>query len=180
MKVVFLDRDGVVNKYPGDRDYVKSLEEFTFLPRSKEAIACLHKAGFQLYVISNQAGVSKGLYSQATLDKITENMLIGVRASGGEINGVYYCTHRPDEDCLCRKPKTGLIELAKKEHSLKLDHAFFIGDSMFDVKTAKASGMVSILVLSGKEKLANRDNWEVKPDFIFPDLFEAAQFILKG
>jgi len=179
MKIVFLDRDGVINAYPGDRNYVTSWEGFSFLPGAKEAIVNLHRSGFKIYVISNQAGVGKGLFTQKALDNITHNMLEEVRISGGEIDHVYYCTHRPEENCFCRKPKTGLIDLARKEYSLELDGAFFIGDSMLDMEIAKAAGSCSILVLSGKEKLANRENWETTPDFVFASLFEAAEFILK-
>ncbi|MFA5276328.1 MAG: HAD family hydrolase [Candidatus Omnitrophota bacterium] len=179
MNLVFLDRDGVINAYPGDKNYVTSWEEFTFLPKAKEAIALLYRAGFQIYLISNQAGVGKGLYTQGTLDAITKNMLKEINVDGGNIDGVYYCTHPSEQNCSCRKPKTGLIDLAKQEHSLEINTAFFIGDSMLDMQTAKAAGCQAILVLSGKEKLVNRDNWETKPDFICAGLFEAVQFILK-
>ena len=179
MKIIFLDRDGVINAYPGDRNYVTSWEGFSFLPGAKEAIVNLHKAGFKIYVISNQAGVGKALFTQEALDNITQNMLKEIRESGGDIDGVYYCTHRPEDNCPCRKPKSGLIDLAKKENSLKLNDAFFIGDTILDMKTAKAAGCSAVLLLSGKETLANRQNWEVSPDLVFLDLFEAAEFILK-
>ena len=179
MKIVLLDRDGVINAYPGDRNYVTSWEGFSFLPGAKEAIVNLHKAGFKIYVISNQAGVGKGLFTQEALDTITQNMLKEIRNIGGDIDQVYYCTHRPEENCPCRKPKSGLIDLAKKEHSLKFGSAFFIGDTMLDMKTAKAAGCSAVLLLSGKEKLADRENWETNPDFVFTDLFEASEVILK-
>ena len=179
MKIVFLDRDGVINAYPGDKNYVTSWKEFVFLPKAKEAIAGLHKAGFKIYLISNQAGVGKGLYSQETLDMITGDMLKEIRLAGGDIDGIYYCTHLGEENCSCRKPKTGLVDLATKEHSLEVKGAFFIGDSMLDIKTARSAGCSAVLVLSGNEKLYNRENWEMNPDFVFADLFEASEFILK-
>lgn len=179
MKIVFLDRDGVINAYPGDKNYVTSWKDFSFLPKAKEAIANLHKAGFKIYVISNQAGIGKGLFTQEELDTITQNMLNEIRSSGGDIDQVYYCTHRPQENCPCRKPKTGLIDLAKKERSLDLGSAFFIGDTILDMKTSKAAGCCAVLVLSGKEALANRENWKISPDFVFDDLFQASEFILK-
>jgi len=178
MKVVFLDRDGVINAYPGDKNYVTSWENFKFLPRSKEALVLLRKAGFSVFVVSNQAGVSKGLYTQKTLDEMTLNMLKEVRQAGGQIDGIYYCIHTSSENCSCRKPKTGLLEKAAKEHKFKLEGSFFVGDSMFDLQAAHAAGAKAVLVLSGKEKILNRDNWEEKPDFVFSDLFEAAQFII--
>jgi len=179
MKVVFLDRDGVINRYPGDTKYVTSWKEFRFLPRAKIAIARLHQNNFKIFVISNQGGVNKGIFSQKTLDLITRNMLKAIEKAKGKIEAVYYCIHRQEENCSCRKPKAGLIGIAKKNRHLDLKNSFFIGDTIRDVKTAKAAGCKSILVFSGKEKFSNRKNWEVQPDFTFPNLYAAAEFILK-
>lgn len=179
MKVIFVDRDGVINKYPGDTKYVTSWKEFRFLPAAKLAIARLYKNKFKIFVISNQAGVGKGLFSQKALDNITENMLQAIEKSKGKIAAVYYCTHRRQDDCSCRKPRTGLIDIVRKKYSIRnLDNSFFIGDTIRDINTAKTAGLKSILVLSGKEKLSNRKNWETQPDFIFKDLYAAADFIL--
>lgn len=178
MKVVFLDRDGVINKYPGDKNYVTSCNGFRLLPRVKEAIAKLHHKGFRLFVISNQAGVGKGIFSQETLDAITSKMLRAIEKAGGSIEAVYYCTHRKEENCPCRKPKAGMIDIASKAHSIKAKGAFLIGDTIRDVHTARSAGCKSILVLSGKEKLPNRKNWQIQPDFIFKDLYQAAKFII--
>lgn len=179
MKAVFLDRDGVINRYPGDKKYVSNLKEFRFLPRVKKALALLRKNAYSVFIISNQAGVGKGLYSQKTLDTITQHMCQAVEASAGRITKVYYCTHRQEKNCACRKPKPGMIALAKKEYHLNLSKVFFIGDTIRDVVTANAAGCPSILVFSGKEKLANRPNWEVRPDYWFKDLYSAVKFILK-
>lgn len=179
MRAVFLDRDGVINKYPGNKKYVTSVKDFRFLPQAKKALAKLHKGGFKLFVISNQAGVAKGLLEQTALDAITRKMLAGINEASGKIEGVYYCTHHPDKNCACRKPKTGLIDLVKKKYPLNLRDSFFIGDSIRDVQTAKEAGCKSILVLCGKEKLINQKNWEMHPDFIFYNLWKAADFILR-
>jgi histidinol-phosphate phosphatase family protein len=178
MKVIFLDRDGVINKYPGDRLYVTSLKGFRFLKNAKKAIARLHKNNFRVFVISNQAGVGKGIFSQEALDRITKHMLSAVKRAGGKIQAAYYCTHQIEDNCLCRKPKTGLIKKAKKEHSLELSGSFFIGDTIRDIYTAKSAGLRSILVLCGKEKISNRKNWQIQPDFVFKDLFSAVDSIL--
>ncbi|MCX5694171.1 MAG: HAD family hydrolase [Candidatus Omnitrophica bacterium] len=179
MKIVFLDRDGVINKYPGDKLYVTSLRKFRFLPNAKKAIALLSKSGCKVFVASNQAGVGKGTYSQKTLDLITAKMLTSIEKEGGLINQVYYCTHRKEADCSCRKPKPGLLKKAAHDSGFNLKAAYFIGDTIRDVFTAQASGCKSILVLSGKEKLANQKNWETKPDFVFKDLLAAAKFLTK-
>lgn len=178
-RMVFLDRDGVINREPGEALYVTSWAKFKFLPRAKKAISELYKNNFRIFVISNQAGVGKGLYSRKTLNFITKKMFSEIKKSGGQIEDAYYCIHRKEENCSCRKPKAGLIEKAKKDYSLKVKGSFFIGDTINDVDTARAAGVKSILVLSGKEKMANRMTWKSKPDFIFPDLFAAVQFILK-
>lgn len=178
MKIVFLDRDGVINKYPGDKCYVTSLRKFRFLPRAKQAIALLSKAGCKIFVASNQAGVGKGAYARKTLDRITLSMVTAIEKADGRITKVYYCTHRKEAGCACRKPKPGLLKLAAQEFKFSLKGAYFIGDTIRDVITAKASGCKSVLVLTGKEKLANRKNWEVRPDFVFKDLLAAAKFLI--
>jgi D-glycero-D-manno-heptose 1,7-bisphosphate phosphatase len=181
MNAVFLDRDGVINKYPGDREYVKSWEEFHFLLGVKSALKKLKEEGFALFVISNQAGVSKGIFSQTNLNLITRNMLKELKAGGINIDGVYYCTHKPDDNCACRKPKTGLIEMAianLKGGDISLSGSYFIGDTIRDMETGKAAGLKTILVFSGKEKPENKDNWNVLPDFTASGLTEAAYIIL--
>jgi D-glycero-D-manno-heptose 1,7-bisphosphate phosphatase len=178
MKTIFLDRDGVINKYPGDRLYVTSLRKFRFLPRAKKAIALLSGAGCRIFVASNQAGVGKGAYAQKTLDAITAKMLGDIEKAGGRITKVYYCTHRKEAGCGCRKPKPGMFKLAAKEFEINLKKAYFVGDTIGDVFTAQAAGCKSILVLTGKEKLSNQKNWEVKPDYVFKDLLAAAKFLI--
>jgi len=177
MRVVFLDRDGVINKYPGDKAYVTSLNKFKILPGVKKAIALLTKSGFKIFVASNQAGIGGGIYSQKTLDKITSYMLSEIRKAGGHIEKVYYCTHHKYAGCKCRKPRTGMVKKAVREFGVSLKNASFIGDTIRDVHTAKNAGIKSILVFSGKEKLKNIDNWEVVPDLVFKDLLEAAKFL---
>lgn len=179
MKAVFLDRDGVINKYPGDKVYVSSLRKFNFLPNVKKAIALLNKQGYRIFVVSNQAGVGKGTYSQKTLDLITAKMLDDIQKSGGRITKVYYCTHRQEIDCACRKPKPGMLKMAAGEFKINLKNAYFIGDTMPDIFTAQAAGCKSILVLTGKEKQKNQKNWEIRPDFVFKDLLAAAKFLTR-
>ena len=178
MKNVFLDRDGVINKYPGDRLYVTSLRKFRFLFGVKKAIALLSKKGHRIFVASNQAGVGKGTYSQKTLDAITDKMLVDIKLAGGKIEKVYYCTHRKDAGCACRKPKPGILKKAAREFKFDLKKSYFIGDTIRDVITAHAAGAKSILIFSGKEKLANQKNWEAKPDYVFKDLLGAAKFLI--
>jgi len=183
MKIIFLDRDGVLNKYPGDSDYVKSWSEFHFLPKVKASLKRLNDKGFKIFIISNQAGVAKGIYSQESLDLITQNMLKELNGYNINIAGVYYCTHREADSCSCRKPKTGLIDLAVakiKDEGLEpqLNQSYFIGDTIRDIETGKAAGLVTILVFSGKEKPDNKDKWAILPDYTAQNLSRAVDLIL--
>lgn len=185
MKVIFLDRDGVINAYPGDKDYVKNWDEFRFLPKVKPSLKRLSEQGFKIFIISNQAGVGKGIYSQETLDTITRNMLKELDSDKVKIAGVYYCTHREEDNCSCRKPKAGLInsvlaELRKDGLNPKLSVSYFIGDTIRDVETGKAAGLKTILIFSGKEQPENKNKWVILPDYLAQDISEAVDLILKS
>ena len=180
IKVIFLDRDGVINKYPGDRQYVTSLKAFKFLPGSLWAIKTLTNTGFRIFVVSNQAGVSKGLYSKTELNKITRFMLKGVKKAGGRIEEVLYCLHTDKMNCLCRKPKIGLLKKVIGKERVDFDNSYFIGDSLIDVKTGKTFGTKTILVFTGREKLKNSSGWDVQPDFVAKTLKDAAKNIVNG
>lgn len=183
MKIVFLDRDGVINRYPGDRDYVKSWSEFHFLPKVKSSLRRLTARRFKIFIVSNQAGVAKGIYPQRNLDLITKNMLQELNDCKISILGTYYCTHLKEDNCSCRKPKTGLVDMALaklKEGGLKpeFSHTYFIGDSLLDIETGKKAGIKTILVFSGKEKERNENTWTIQPDYTAKDLSEAIDLIL--
>ncbi len=179
MKTIFLDRDGVINKYPGDKLYVTSLRKFRFLPGVKKAIALLHSSGFKIFIASNQAGVGRGIYSQKTLDAITVKMLSGIEEAGGKITRVYYCTHRKDAGCNCRKPRPGMLKRAAKEFKFNLKNTYFVGDTIRDLFTAKNAGCKPILVLSGKEKSRNKIEVPGLPRYqVFKGLKEVAYFVI--
>ncbi len=175
MKIIFLDRDGVINRDPGFGAYVTSWSEFEFLPGALEAIKKLGQAGFEIIVISNQAGVAKGLYTLKDLDEITKNMLKKIEKAGGKMRSVHYCPHRDEDNCDCRKPKVGLFSQATKGLQMNFSDTFFVGDNRRDVLAAEAIGAKSIFVLSGNTKLEELD---VKPDFIARDLLEAVDKIV--
>lgn len=177
MTVVLLDRDGVINRNRGD--YVKSEDEFDFLPGALEAVARLTQTGCTTVVISNQAGVGRGLISCADLDRINEKMLRGISEHGGELAGLYYCTHRKDEDCDCRKPKAGLFHKASKELGFRLEGSYFIGDTKSDLEAGMRAGCTTILVLTGKSSLGEVESWELEPDYVAADLRAAVAWILK-
>lgn len=176
-KVVFLDRDGVINQYPGDTEYVKSWKEFYFLPGVFEGIRKLNAKGFAVYVVSNQGGVAKGLYTQKALADMTKQMLAECKRHSAIINSVYYCLHTDAHDCLCRKPKTGMLARAIQDYGKTPDMSFFIGDTFVDMHTARQFGAKTVLVFSGKEKISNRENWPFQPDYMFDNLLIAAHYL---
>lgn len=183
MKIVFIDRDGVINKDPGgwtEHSYVTRWEDFHFLPGAKEAIKRLNDSGYDIIVISNQGGVSKSFFSKPALDDITAKMLKEIEASGAKIKKVYYCLHQDSDKCDCRKPKTGMFRQAEAELGIRSPGTYFVGDGKTDIEAGSSAGLKTILVLSGKTGLDKVEEWEVRPDVIVKDLAEAADFILKN
>jgi len=180
IKAIFLDRDGVINKDSGGGGkYIESWKEFKFLPGSIKAIKKLNENGYEIFIMSNQAGVGRGIYSQASLCEITKNMLSEIEKQGGKIRSVSYCMHKPDAGCECRKPKTGMIRKATKGLDIDFKNTYFIGDSHRDVGAGNGMGCKTILLLTGKENPEDVKSWPLKPDFIKRDLREAVEWILK-
>ncbi len=179
-KIVFLDRDGVINEFPGDGKYVTRVKDFHFLPGALEAIRRLTRDGYTLFVISNQAGVDKGIYSRSKLDQITRHMMRHVQRADGRIRKIFYCTHRSDAGCDCRKPRIGSLVAAMKliKRPVKeLSRTFFIGDTKSDIEAGFRAGCRTIFVLSGHEDRRRLKKWAVYPDFITKNLLEAVQII---
>ncbi len=179
VKVIFVDRDGVIGEFPGMGFYVTRREDFRFLPNAKEALALLTKAGYEILVISNQGCVARGLISQEDLGLMTQDMLKAVEAEGGKISGVFYCLHETKDQCECKKPKTGLFKEAARGRVIDFRSTFFIGDSAEDVEAGENVGCKKVLVLSGRTRHEEETaNFPAKPDVIKKDVLEAAQWIL--
>ncbi|MCK4859742.1 MAG: HAD family hydrolase [Candidatus Omnitrophica bacterium] len=176
-KIVFLDRDGVINRYPGDKNYVTKWQEFYFLPNSLEAICRLTQQNYAVKIISNQAGIGKGIYTQESLDEITRRMLAEVEKQGGRME-VYYCPHRQEDNCDCRKPKTGLFLKAVKGEKINFRDTYFVGDADTDIEAGKNIGCKTILIGCGRTKLEDSRKWDIKPDYFAKDLCEASRIIL--
>lgn len=180
MKLVFLDRDGVINEFPGNGRYVTKVKEFRFIPGSLEGLRLLTENDFTIFVISNQAGVGKGVYSREKLNHITRCMLRNVKKAGGRIKKVFYCTHRSDHGCDCRKPEIGFVRRALESMNKSIrsaQKAFFVGDTEVDILAGHNAGCKTIFVLSGRENRRHMRRWAVQPDFIAPNLLEAAAII---
>jgi D-glycero-D-manno-heptose 1,7-bisphosphate phosphatase len=144
---ILLDRDGVINR--NRSDYVKSWAEFQFLPGARAAIAQLTRAGYRLFVVTNQACVGKGLVAEETLRELHRRMTHELGRAGGRVETVLCCAHRAGDGCGCRKPAPGLLLRARDLYGVDLDRALFIGDSAGDMQAAAAAGVRAMLVCSG-------------------------------
>ena len=146
-KLIILDRDGVINE---DSDaYIKTVDEWVPIPGSIKAIARLSQAGYTVVVATNQSGIGRGYYDVATLDAMHARMRELVAAQGGEMGGIFYCPHGPDDGCDCRKPLPGLIDQIVTEYG-DVTGAPLIGDSLRDLQAGVARHCQPVLVLTGK------------------------------
>ncbi len=137
---VILDRDGVLNERPPRAEYVLRPDQFRWLDGALEALQLLRDAGYRVIVVSNQAGVGRGVMTVEDVEKVNDHMRTGATAAGGRIDAVYYCPHDWDEGCRCRKPKPGMLFDAQHDHELDLSRTFFIGDDERDGLAAEAAG----------------------------------------
>jgi len=148
MKLVILDRDGVINR---DSDqYVKCPDEWQSIAGSLEAIARFTQAGYQVVVATNQSGLARGLFDMATLNAMHDKMHKAVNQLGGRIDAVFFCPHAADAGCSCRKPQPGMFLEIAERFDVELAHVPAIGDSLRDLQAASAAGARPILVLTGK------------------------------
>lgn len=181
MRVAFLDRDGVINAFPGYGAYVTRWEDFRFLPGSLEAIALLTRAGYELHVISNQGCVSRGMISWDGLQEMTARMLAEIGKVGGRIAGVHYCPHQTEDACSCKKPQPELLWRALgPERRHLMPSTVFVGDSREDIQAARNAGCASVLVLSGRTRREDVDALGISPDRIEPDLMEVARWLTRA
>lgn len=175
INTVFLDRDGVINA--DSPDYITSWAVFHFLPRSLEAIARLTRAGIRVIVITNQSAVGRGMLTRTTLESMHRRLNEAVAEAGGRITDVFYCPHRPDEDCGCRKPKPGMILAARDRYGIDLAHAVMVGDSARDIQAGKAAGCGWTVLVQAGEAAALAANGQT-PDHVAADLYRAVGWIL--
>ena len=150
---VILDRDGVLNEKPARAAYVRSWNDFRWLPGAKEALRLLREDGFRVIVISNQAGIGRGAMTELDLAEINHHMLAEAEEAGGKIDAVYYCPHDWDAGCECRKPKPGLFFKAQKDLQLNLSRSLYIGDDERDEQAAEAAGCQFSMVNESKSLL---------------------------
>jgi histidinol-phosphate phosphatase family protein len=174
LKFILLDRDGVINRRIVD-GYVTSWDRFVFLPRALDGLRLLADHGYAALIVSNQAAAGKGLMNPAELDAITHRFLGEVQKEGGRIEGVYYCLHRPEDGCDCRKPKPGLLRRAQEEHGFSFKETFLLGDAESDLVAANSVGCPAIMISEDGEHFTNR---LLRPLAILPSLYAAAEFVI--
>jgi D-glycero-D-manno-heptose 1,7-bisphosphate phosphatase len=175
--LVILDRDGVINY--DSREYIKSPDEWIEIPGSIFAISKLKKAGHQVVVATNQSGLHRGLYNQATLDKIHQKMSDALAQYDEHFDGIFYCPHSPKEHCDCRKPKPGLYRQIESQFHIPWSQAISVGDSLRDIQAAQAVGCSAALVRTGNGEitLAGKVGLEGVP--VYADLSAFAEEFLQ-
>jgi D-glycero-D-manno-heptose 1,7-bisphosphate phosphatase len=148
MRAVFLDRDGVICE--NRPDHVKTWDEFQFLPGAKNSLAALSRLGLAVVVVTNQAAIGRGMVSVSAVNEIHRHMMAEVAASGGRIDRIVYCPHRPEENCGCRKPKAGMLLQVANEMGIDLGRSYMIGDAASDLLAGQCAGCQTFMVLTGR------------------------------
>lgn len=175
--LVILDRDGVINQ---DSDaYIKTVDEWVPIPGSLEAIARLNHAGFRVVVASNQSGLGRGLFSIEELNAMHKNFRRELSVLGAQVDAIFFCPHKPDAHCLCRKPLPGLLEDIARRLRVDLTGVPFVGDTLADIQAASSVGAFPLLVLTGKgEKVVAQSRSNLTGIPVFADLAAATDAIL--
>ncbi|MGA2780646.1 MAG: D-glycero-beta-D-manno-heptose 1,7-bisphosphate 7-phosphatase [Smithella sp.] len=186
---VFLDRDGTINEEVG---YLDSLDKFKIIPGAYEAIRLINESGMKVVVISNQAGVARGLFTEDFVKITHEYLQNALRKRGAYIDNFYYCPHHPTEGielyrqvCNCRKPAPGMLLQAAQDLNIDFKRSYLVGDRFNDMEAGKKIGVRGILVKTGFGQSLLQDDGpdeatpENKPDFIAADILEAVKLILK-
>ena len=145
-KAVFLDRDGVVNQKAPDGEYIRTWHEIRFLPGAANAVAHLNRAGFKVFVVTNQRGIATQKVKTHDLLEIHERIQHEFAQLGAVISQIYYCPHDLADNCFCRKPQPGMLKRAAQEHNLDLRASWMIGDSLTDVRAGESAGCRTILL----------------------------------
>ena len=180
-KTVFLDRDGTINV---EKNYLYRPEEFEFIPKVPEAIARLNNAGYQVIVVSNQAGVARGYYSEDDVIKLHQYVNEQLSKYKAHIDGFYYCPHHPDAvigkykmKCHCRKPETGLFEKACEDFDVDIEDSWMIGDNIGDIKAGNNFHLKTILVRTGYGSQLEKEGFHLF-QYIADDLYDAVNNIV--
>jgi D-glycero-D-manno-heptose 1,7-bisphosphate phosphatase len=176
MKLVILDRDGVIN-IDSDK-FIKNPAEWKPIPGSLEAIAKLNHMGYRVVVASNQSGIGRGLFDMGTLNAISDKMYRALAHVGGRIDALFFCPHAADSNCDCRKPKPGMLVDIAQRFNVDLTGVPSVGDSLRDLQAASIVGAQPMLVQTGKGKKTQQAGELPENTLVFPDLAHAVRHII--
>ncbi|QDQ26638.1 D-glycero-beta-D-manno-heptose 1,7-bisphosphate 7-phosphatase [Chitinimonas arctica] len=176
MKLIILDRDGVINH---DRDdFVKSAAEWVPIPNSLEAIALLNHAGWRVVIASNQSGIGRGFFGMAELNAMHGKLHRLLASVGGRVDGIFFCPHTADMKCECRKPRPGMYRDIAQRFDVRLEDTPVVGDSLRDLQAAEAVGALPILVCTGKGERTLAAGGLPKHAHVCDDLMDAALYLI--
>ncbi len=183
-RAVFMDRDGTISEEVG---YINHPSRFRLFPYSATAIKLLNEAGWLAIVVTNQAGVARGYFSEEMVQIVHQRLKQELEDESARLDAIYYCAHHPSVgeppyrfDCDCRKPKPGLIRHATKHFDIDLSASWMVGDRYSDIEMARNAGVNSAFLLSGYgrgEWEHQRGSWEHQPDLVAENLFDAVKSI---
>jgi D-glycero-D-manno-heptose 1,7-bisphosphate phosphatase len=184
---VFIDRDGTISEEVG---YVNHISRYQVYPWTAAAIRNFNEAGLKAIVVTNQAGVARGYFTEELVKQVHEKLVTEMTRAGARFDAIYYCPHHPSvgeppyrQSCNCRKPKTGMLKRAAAEFGIDVSQSFVIGDRYGDIELAENAGAQSVFVLSGYglgEYEYQRHKWKRQPDWVARDLLEASQLVLQA
>jgi histidinol-phosphate phosphatase family protein len=179
-RVLFLDRDGVINE---DReDYVKSWQEFKFIKGVRPALKKIKEAQIPVVVITNQSIIGRGWVSERDLTALHGRMSAAIKEGGGEILKIYHCPHHPKDRCRCRKPRIGLLKQAAREFDFDLKECLFVGDSLKDIQAGNRAGCRTVLVQTGQGEESLKKilggKTRIRPDWVCESLAAATPLVL--
>lgn len=171
---VFLDRDGTLIE---EANYLSRPEQLKLFAFAAAAVRLLNENGFLVVLITNQSGIGRGFFNENDLRAIHEKLVADLAAQNARLDAIYFCPHAPENDCVCRKPKTGMIRQALVDFSIDLENSWVIGDKAIDVELGFNAGTKTALVLTGYG-ISEREKLSEKPDFVAGNLLEAAEKII--
>jgi len=172
MKTIFLDRDGVINK---EISYLHKIDEFVFIDGVFEACQNFNKLGYQIIIVTNQSGISRGYFSEKDFQTITNWMLHQFEINDVNILDVLHCPHSPESNCICRKPKPGMFIQAKKKHKINMAESWMIGDSERDIRAASLAGIKNTIIVKSGHKLEEDSSLAM---FVLDSIINANQVII--
>jgi len=175
---VFLDRDGTINE---ETQYLCDPRSLRLIPGAAEAVRRLNQSGAPVIVVTNQAGVGRGYYSESRVAEVHAELARALAAQGAHLDAIYYCPHHPDEGCTCRKPEPGMLLRAAEEWEIDLARSYMVGDKLSDLQAGQRAGCRSVLVLTGygAQALPTLGSEGGRPpDHVACDLADAVTWIL--